>query len=86
MWGIVGEEIENEGGQKAMYVFTHLHFDVSRNNNQVIGANLTSENPVLIQEGAELSFTYSVSWSQTNIKFSDRFDRYLDRNFYEHQV
>jgi len=47
---------------------------------------LTSENPVLIQEGAELSFTYSVSWSQTNIKFSDRFDRYLDRNFFEHQV
>jgi len=86
VWGIVGEEIENEGGQKALYIFTHLHFDISRNNNQVIEANLTSENPVLIQEGAELSFTYSVSWSQTNIKFSDRFDRYLDRNFFEHQV
>ena len=52
----------------------------------MIGANLTSENAVLIQEGAKISFTYSVSWTDTNIKYSDRFQTYLDVNFYENQV
>lgn len=37
---------------EGMYVCTHLHFDLSRNNNQVIQANFTWENPVLIQQGA----------------------------------
>ena len=48
--------------------------------------NLTSDNPVLIERGAEITFTYSVVWVETDIPFEKRFDKYLDDKFFEHQV
>lgn len=53
---------------------------------QVIEVNLTSENPTPVAEGAALEFTYSVNWYPTNIAFEDRFRKYLDKSFFEHQV
>lgn len=85
VWGLVGETVVSNN-QKMLYLYSHIHFDLSKNEGKVIAANLTSENAVLIQEGAEISFTYSVSWSDTLIKSSDRFQTYLDINFYENQV
>eukprot|EP00964_Phaeocystis_antarctica_P047126 scaffold27248_cov62-Phaeocystis_antarctica.AAC.5 len=48
--------------------------------------NLTSENPVTLSAGTQLDFTYSVDWSVTSTPFHRRFDRYLDYDFFEHQV
>ena len=48
--------------------------------------NLTSENPVTLSAGTQLDFTYSVEWSATSTSFHRRFDRYLDYDFFEHQV
>ena len=48
--------------------------------------NLTSENPVTLSAGTQLDFTYSVDWSLTSTPFHRRFDRYLDYDFFEHQV
>ena len=53
---------------------------------QIIHVNLTSENPQPITSGKELAFTYSVQWQATAIPFARRFERYLDYNFFEHQV
>lgn len=53
---------------------------------QVIQVNLTSLNPKPITAGAELEFTYSVAWTPSAIPFARRFERYLDYNFFEHQV
>ena len=53
---------------------------------QIIQVNLTSENPRPISPDTTLQFTYSVKWEATDIPFSKRFDRYLDYNFFEHQV
>ena len=48
--------------------------------------NLTSENPVTLSAGTQLDFTYSVDWTPTSTPFHRRFDRYLDYDFFEHQV
>lgn len=48
--------------------------------------NLTSENPQALREGATLDFTYAVKWEPTDIRFARRFERYLDYNFFEHQI
>lgn len=48
--------------------------------------NLTSENPIAIQPNAKLSFTYSVHWKPTTKPFSQRFNRYLEYDFFEHQI
>ena len=53
---------------------------------QIIQVNLTSENPREVVPGTTLEFTYSVKWQSTQIPFRKRFDRYLDYNFFEHQV
>ena len=48
--------------------------------------NLTSENPVTLSAGTQLDFTYSVDWAPSSTPFHRRFDRYLDYDFFEHQV
>jgi len=48
--------------------------------------NLTSENPQAIKQDTDLEFTYSVKWEPTDVKFTHRFERYLDYNFFEHQI
>jgi hypothetical protein len=53
---------------------------------QIIQVNLTSENPQPIVPGVNVEFTYSVRWTPTSIAFARRFERYLDYNFFEHQV
>ena len=53
---------------------------------QIIQVNLTSENPQPIAPGVNIEFTYSVNWAPTSITFARRFERYLDYNFFEHQV
>jgi hypothetical protein len=53
---------------------------------QIIHVNLTSENPQPITTGGTLNFTYSVTWKPSTIPYARRFERYLDYNFFEHQV
>ena len=53
---------------------------------QIIQVNLTSENPQPIAPGVNIEFTYSVNWAPSSITFARRFERYLDYNFFEHQV
>lgn len=53
---------------------------------QIIQVNLTSETPRPVTAGTALEFTYSVKWEATDIPFRKRFNRYLDYNFFEHQV
>lgn len=93
LWGMVGEfmvaDLPAPGQQKAdeqSFVYTHKSLSILFNGNQVIQVNLTSENPKPITVGETYEFTYSVLWRPTMGKFEDRFDRYLDFDFFEHQI
>eukprot|EP00899_Mesostigma_viride_P027506 jgi/Mesvir1/7940/Mv11860-RA.1 len=79
----------NAGGFKdedQVFIYTHKSFDINYNKNRIIQVNLTSENPRPLIPGTTLDFTYSVKWEPTAIKYHQRFDRYLDYNFFEHQI
>ncbi|XP_052772539.1 transmembrane 9 superfamily member 3-like [Mya arenaria] len=82
IWGIVGEIGEN----KEYYVWTHKKFDIGYNSKQIVDVNLTSDAKVKLEVGAEISFSYEVKWHQSNVKFEDRFDKYLDPNFFQHRI
>lgn len=90
IWGMVGEVVSDpsekgkEGAEK-YYIYTHSKFVATYNGDRVIEVNLTAENPVLIERG-QIQFTYSVNWYPTTIPFGKRFDKYLDSNFFEHQI
>lgn len=47
---------------------------------------MTATQPVPVSEGAPLRFMYSVAWTPTTTPFAARFKRYLDVNFFEHQI
>jgi len=47
---------------------------------------LTSENPIPIEVNQKLEFTYSVAWKETSKPFVDRFNRYLEYDFFEHKI
>lgn len=56
---------------------------------QIIEINLTDANPVRLDSSSptvELDFTYSVEWVPLEKEFKDRFDRFLDADFFEHKV
>lgn len=83
IWGIVGE-IGEEG--QDYYIWTHKKFDIGYNDGQIVDVNLTSDAKVKLEIGAELSFSYEVKWHTSAVPFENRFDKYLDPNFFQHRI
>jgi len=73
-------------GKPLPRVFTHRHFTLFMNGDQVIEVDMEPSNAWPVYEGAPLNFTYSAVWYQTNKPFSERTARYLDPKFFEHKV
>jgi transmembrane 9 superfamily protein 3 len=68
------------------YLYSHRHLSISYNEDRIIEVNLTSREPIRIETGALVVFKYSVEWKETDARFEDRFNRYLDYSFFEHQI
>jgi len=83
IWGIVGE-IDDKG--ENYYVWSHKKFEIGYNEDQIVDVNLTSEGRTKLQLGESVSFSYEVIWKKQNTKFEDRFDKYLDPNFFQHRI
>lgn len=81
IWGIVGEVTDSN-----YYIWTHKKFEMGYNGKQIVDVNITSEDKVLLTPTAKLSFTYEVIWKKSDIKFENRFDKYLDPNFFQHRI
>jgi len=73
-------------GKPLPRIFTHRHFTLFRNGNQIIEVDMEPSQPWPIYEGCELKFTYSAVWYNTNKAFATRSERYLDPKFFEHKV
>jgi len=83
IWGIVGEIDDKDN---VYYIWTHKKFEIGYNGNQVVEVNLTSETRTKIKPEEKIPFTYEVIWKKSNINFEDRFDKYLDPNFFQHRI
>jgi len=85
LMGIVGEFVEEAPDDNHLFIYTHKKFTLSYNDNQVIYANMTVENPMPIKVGQKISFTYEVKWHATDDLFKDRFHIYKDVIF-DHSI
>lgn len=83
IWGIVGEIEKGDGGY---YMWTHKKFDIGYNDKRIVDVNLTSEAKVKLEPNAKISFSYEVKWQPSNVKYADRFDKYLDPTFFQHRI
>lgn len=81
LWGVVGKEEDKE-----YYIYTHKKFEIGYNGKQIVDVNLSSHKKELLKTGAVLTFTYEVIWKSSSVKFENRFDKYLDPNFFQHRV
>ena len=89
MHGVMGSHSSSDSSDDSSsqtLIYTHRSFDVGYNGNRVVSVNLAAENPKPIVAGTNLQFTYSVTWTPSDTLFSKRFERYLDYNFFEHQI
>mmetsp|Transcript_68246 Transcript_68246/g.192402 ORF Transcript_68246/g.192402 Transcript_68246/m.192402 type:complete len:632 (-) Transcript_68246:116-2011(-) len=73
-------------GKPIPRVWTHRHFVLFKNGDQVIEVDMDPSRPFPVYEGAKLEFSYSVHWEDTTKPFSDRHSRYLDPKFFEHKI
>ena len=95
IWGMVGEYMMAEQPKAGSnspsvreqgFVYTHKDFSIAYNGPQIIEVNLTSDNPKPLKADTTLPLTFSVTWHPTQKTFASRFDRYLDFDFFEHQI
>lgn len=84
--GIVGEVEELTNGKTNYYIWTHKRFDIGYNGKYIVDVNLTSEDKQKLELNAKVRFTYEVNWKPSPVSFRDRFDKYLDHNFFQHRV
>nr|CCA19624.1 endomembrane protein 70like protein putative [Albugo laibachii Nc14]CCA22874.1 endomembrane protein 70like protein putative [Albugo laibachii Nc14] len=95
VWGLVGKIMKPEDKPELLeeipvgtrVLYTHKKFSISYNGEHIIHVNLTySERPTAITPNQKVEFTYEVRWATTDITFEDRFDRFLEDEFFEHQI
>lgn len=93
IWGYVGDHEDDsvlisQGSGEHNYVYTHLHFQIAYNGDQVIAVNVSTDptkrlllqsSPLGIPLTAE--FAYSVEWVPTTDQYEDRMKRYHDSHF-----
>jgi len=84
IWGLVGDV--SEADEKEYFIWTHKTFKIKYNQNRIIEVAINQERAAKLQVGAPIRWTYSVYWEKTDFLFEERFDRYLDDKFFEHQI
>lgn len=85
IWGIVGE-MDDKTDSSDNFLWTHKKFEIGYNGNRIVDVNLTSESRIKLESGAKIPFTYEVVWKASHVTFLDRFDKYLDPNFFQHRI
>lgn len=88
IWAVVGRKGEptKKDADVALYIFTHMKFEIGYNGNQIVDVVMTPENPVKIDLGVKLEFSYEVKWKPSSVSFVNRFDKYLDPQFFQHRI
>jgi len=89
IWGFIGkvEKILRAGAtpQNRYFLFTHVHFEISYNEDRVIEINLSTDPlktiDITADEEMSVRFSYSVQWKPTSIEFKDRMDKYSRYSF-----
>eukprot|EP00906_Rhabdomonas_costata_P000764 RCo001006 len=87
MWATIGKVIDVKP-EPVPHIYLHQHLSIGYNADRIVMVNLTtvSEAPVPATEGGELTFTYSVKWVPSPLKYEQRFRRYLENEFFEHKI
>eukprot|EP00002_Diphylleia_rotans_P005416 TRINITY_DN14542_c0_g1_i1.p1 TRINITY_DN14542_c0_g1~~TRINITY_DN14542_c0_g1_i1.p1 ORF type:complete len:594 (+),score=123.19 TRINITY_DN14542_c0_g1_i1:59-1840(+) len=94
MWGFIGTldaEPDVDGETKThFYLYTHLHFEIEHNAEQVIHVNVTSDptqmKEIIASETQVVEFSYSAKWTPTDVPFKHRRKVYTQYSFFPREL
>ena len=67
-------------------MYTHRLFTIGYHDDRIVEVNMTSSNPQVVKADSPLHITTSVKFVKSPLAFNDRFNRYLEFNFFESKV
>jgi hypothetical protein len=83
IWGFIGEQ-KLVNATRRSYLFTHLHFQFKYHGDQVVEASASTNATLeaeLREDGGPVSFTYSITWTETDTTYGHRMDKYDRSSF-----
>eukprot|EP00727_Mastigamoeba_balamuthi_P010836 m51a1_g6375 Transmembrane 9 superfamily member 3 (579) ;mRNA; f:137850-140246 len=87
VWGTLGVTLRDPTTDvESPFIYTHRDFVIAYNNDRVVEVTLNSSSLRPLDPSQKLQFTYSVRWVKSTLPWSHRWDRYLDKAFFEHQI
>lgn len=85
IWGSVGEKAVGDKSEEVL-LYTHKSFQIGYNGQNIVDINMTVEGKTPVTSSSPISLTYEVKWVRSEVKFADRFDKYLEPNFFQHRI
>uniref|UniRef100_A0A5K4F6B2 Transmembrane 9 superfamily member n=1 Tax=Schistosoma mansoni TaxID=6183 RepID=A0A5K4F6B2_SCHMA len=82
IWAVVGE-VSKDGHPS---IWTHKELEIGYNENQIVFVNLINGDLTPLKPNTKITFSYKVRWVPSEIDFADRFDKYLDYEFFGHKI
>jgi hypothetical protein len=67
-------------------LYTSRHFTISYNRDSIVDVNVSCGDPAAVRAGAELSFTFSVSWEESRVQPNDRYRKFRDGWFFKNPI
>lgn len=95
IWGFLGrfdseDNKDDPTGATTVYLFRHIHFEILYNKDRIIDVFIRNDPNAVVDltEDREVNvdFTYSVKWTQTDIPFEKRLEKYSQTSSLSHHL
>lgn len=96
IWGFLGrfetkeKEDDGDSNEATIYLFRHVHFEILYNNDRIIDVFFRNDPNAVVDltEDREVNvdFTYSVKWTETDIPFEKRLEKYSQTSSLSHHL
>ncbi|CAI8586084.1 unnamed protein product [Vicia faba] len=97
IWGFLGrfetkekDDDDDDSNEATIYLFRHVHFEILYNNDRIIDVFVRNEPNAVVDltEDREVNvdFTYSVKWTETDIPFEKRLEKYSQTSSLSHHL
>lgn len=93
IWGFIGkvDKVNKiDPSDYKYYLYRHIHFEISYNNDRVIEVNIHTDASSLLDvtedRDVEVEFLYSVKWKETTTPFEKRMEKFSQSSSMPHHL
>ncbi|KAK2430726.1 Endomembrane protein 70 protein family [Trifolium repens] len=93
IWGFLGRfetDEKDDTNVATVYLFRNVHFEILYNNDRIIDVFIRNDPNVVVDltedREVKVDFTYSVKWTETDIPFEKRLEKYSQTSTLSHHL